>query len=410
MTPIALLIVAAIFLSGVLEIYLERRQILAVAAHKDQVPPAFARQLSLEDHRRAADYTLARTRLSVVEKSFDTIVTILWLAVFLAPAYALISHLIAPGLTRSVAIVVFIGAVGYLLDLPLTLYRTFRLEAAYGFNRTTPPVFVLDQLKAIALQLCLAVPLLYAFFAIERAIPGYWWLIGWAGFMALMVAMIVIYPMFIAPLFNKFTPMPDSPLREKIEALLARCGFESKGLFVMDASKRSTHGNAYFSGLGKAKRIVFFDTLLQEHSEDEILSILAHELGHFKYGHIKERVIEAAAMAFVGFAVMGWAFASGGLAKAFGLADDPGLVLVIVMFAIGPFAHLLSPLTNFLSRRAEFQADGFAKSIFGAEPMVSALTKLSRDNLATLTPDGLYALFYYSHPPISERIAHLEAA
>jgi STE24 endopeptidase len=383
---------------------------LVVAAHKDNVPAAFARQLSLEDHRRAADYTVARTRLSVVEKCFSTGETILWLAVFLGPAYRLISHVVAPGLARSVALVLFIGAVGYLLDLPFTLYRTFRLEAAFGFNRTTPRIFILDQIKAILLQLCLAVPLLFAFFAIERAIPTYWWLIGWAGFMAIMLSMIVIYPMFIAPLFNKFTPMPASPLREKIEALLARCGFESKGLFVMDASKRSAHGNAYFSGLGKAKRIVFFDTLLQKHSDDEILSILAHELGHFKYGHIKERVIETAIMAFVGFAVMGWAFASGALAKAFGLPDDPGLVLVIVMFAIGPFAHLLSPLTNFMSRRAEFQADGFAKSIFGAEPMVNALTKLSRDNLATLTPDRLYALFYYSHPPIPERIAHLEAA
>jgi len=410
MTPIALFIFAAIVLSGLLELYLERRQLATVAANKDHVPAAFARQLTLDEHRRAADYTLARTRLRLFEKSFETIVTLLWLLVILAPVSALVSGAIGPSLTRSVAIVFVVVAIGYVIDLPFTLYRTFRLEAAFGFNRTTPGMFVIDQLKGIALQLALGIPLLYAFFAIERAIPFYWWLIGWAGFMILVLAMIVIYPTFIAPLFNKFTPMPETSLKEKIEALLAKCGFESRGLFVMDASKRSTHGNAYFSGFGKAKRIVFFDTLLQKHSDDEILSILAHELGHFKFGHIRERVIEAGVLAFVAFAILGWAFGTPTLTAAFGLPFEPGLVLVIVMFAIGPFAQLLSPLTNFLSRRAEFQADGFAKSIFGAEPMVTALTKLSRDNLATLTPDRLYAMFYYSHPPIPERIAHLEAA
>ena len=410
MTPIALFIFAAIVLSGLLELYLERRQLATVAANKDHVPAAFARQLTLDEHRRAADYTLARTRLWLFEKSFETIVTLLWLLVILAPVSALVSGAIGPSLTRSVAIVFVVVAIGYVIDLPFTLYRTFRLEAAFGFNRTTPGMFIIDQLKGIALQLALGIPLLYAFFAIERAIPFYWWLIGWAGFMILVLAMIVIYPTFIAPLFNKFTPMPETSLKEKIEALLAKCGFESRGLFVMDASKRSTHGNAYFSGFGKAKRIVFFDTLLQKHSDDEILSILAHELGHFKFGHIRERVIEAGVLAFVAFAILGWAFGTPTLTAAFGLPFEPGLVLVIVMFAIGPFAQLLSPLTNFLSRRAEFQADGFAKSIFGAEPMVTALTKLSRDNLATLTPDRLYAMFYYSHPPIPERIAHLEAA
>jgi STE24 endopeptidase len=410
MTPIAFFIFAAIILSGLLEAYLERRQLATVAANKDHVPAAFAGQLTLEEHRRAADYTLARTRLSLIEKGFGTIVTLLWFLVLLAPVDALVSAVIGPGLTRSVAIVLLVAAVGYVIDLPFTLYRTFRLEAAFGFNRTTPGMFAVDQLKGVALQLALGIPLLYAFFAIERTIPFYWWLIGWAGFMALMLAMIVIYPTFIAPLFNKFTPMPETPLKGQIEALLAKCGFESRGLFVMDASKRSTHGNAYFSGLGKAKRIVFFDTLLQKHSDDEILSILAHELGHFKFGHIRERVLEVGVLAFIAFAILGWAFGRPTLTAAFGLPFDPGIVLVIVMFAIGPFAQLLSPVTNFLSRRAEFQADGFAKSICGAGPMVTALTKLSRDNLATLTPDRLYAIFYYSHPPIPERIAHLETA
>lgn len=409
MNLVVTVIFAAIILSGLLEIYLERRQLASVAAHKDQVPAAFMSQLTLDEHRRAADYTSARTRLTMAEKAFGTIIAVLWLAVFLAPAYDLVARFVAPGLSRSVALVVCIAAIFYVLDLPFTIVRTFWLEAAFGFNRTTPGMFFRDQVKGAALQLVLAIPLLYGFFALQHAIPDLWWLLGWAGFMMVMLAMMIIYPSFIAPLFNKFTPMPDTPLKAHIEALLAKCGFESKGLFVMDASKRSTHGNAYFSGFGKAKRIVFFDTLLQKHSEEEILSILAHELGHYKLGHVRERIIEAAALTFLAFAVLHWAFA-GGLAKAFGLPDDPGLVLVIVLFAMGPVGHLLSPLTNFLSRRAEFQADGFAKSMLGPQPMISALTKLSRDNLATLTPDWLYTVFYNSHPPIPERIAHLESA
>lgn len=401
---------AAIILSGLLELYLERRQLAAVTAHRDKVPTAFAHELTIEEHRRAADYTVARTKLSMVQKVFDTLISVLWLAVFLKPAYELISHAIGPGLLRSVAIILVIGTVGYVLDLPFSLLRTFRLEAKFGFNRMTPGMFIRDQIKSVVLQLCLAVPLLFGFFALARSIPNIWWLLAWAGFMIIMLAMTIIYPTFIAPLFNKFTPMPETPLKSRIEALLARCGFTSGGLFVMDASKRSTHGNAYFSGFGKSKRIVFFDTLLQKHSEDEILSVLAHELGHFKYGHVRERIVEAAVLSLVVFAVLGWAFSAGALATSFGLPNDPGLVLVIVMFAMGPFGHLLSPLTNFLSRRAEFQADGFAKSMVGPQPMITALTKLSRDNLATLTPDPLYTLFYYSHPPIPERIAHLEAA
>ncbi|MGB8277129.1 MAG: M48 family metallopeptidase [Methylovirgula sp.] len=409
MNLVVTVIFAAIILSGLLEIYLERRQLASVAAHKDQVPAAFVSQLTLDEHRRAADYTSARTRLTMAEKAFGTIIAVLWLAVFLAPAYDLVARFVAPGLSRSVALVVFVAAISYVLDLPFTIVRTFWLEAKFGFNRMTPGMFLRDQIKGAALQLVLAIPLLYGFFALQHAIPDLWWLLGWAGFMMVMLAMMIIYPTFIAPLFNKFTPMPDTPLKAHIEALLAKCGFESKGLFVMDASTRSTHGNAYFSGLGKAKRIVFFDTLLQKHSEEEILSILAHELGHYKLGHVRERIIEAAVLTFLAFAVLHWAFA-GGLAKAFGLPDDPGLVLVIVLFAMGPVGHLLSPLTNFLSRRAEFQADGFAKSMLGPQPMISALTKLSRDNLATLTPDWLYTLFYNSHPPIPERIAHLESA
>ena len=410
MNLVALVIFTAIVLSGALDIYLERRQARAVLANRERVPAAFVDQVSLDEHRRAADYTLARTRLAVAQTGFDTCLAVLWLILLLGPVYRLVAGIVPPGLSRSVAIVVAVGAISYLFHLPFTLVRTFRLEARFGFNRTTPALFLLDQVKAIALQLVLAVPLLYGFFALERALPELWWIFAWAGLMLVMVAMIVIYPAFIAPMFNKFTPMAEGPMKANIEALLKKCGFESKGLFVMDASKRSAHGNAYFSGFGKAKRIVFFDTLLEKHSPTEILSILAHELGHYKFGHVFQRILEAAILALLAFAVLHWAFATNALAHAFGLADDPGLVLMIVLLAFGPVSHVISPLTNFLSRRAEFQADDFAKSMTGPEPMISALTKLSRDNLATLTPDWLYTLFNYSHPPVPERIAHLKGA
>jgi STE24 endopeptidase len=374
------------------------------------VPTEFIDQLSPEEHAKAADYTLARTRLSVRQTAFDTIMAVLWLGLLLAPLYGLVATVVPPGLTRSVALVIAFAGVGTILNLPFALVRTFRLEARFGFNRMTPGMFVRDQLKGAALQLLLGVPLLYGLFALLAALPDLWWIFGWAGLMAVMIAMIVIYPAFIAPLFNKFTPMAEGPMKSRIEALLAQCGFESNGLFVMDASKRSAHGNAYFSGFGKAKQIVFFDTLLEKHSQEEILAILAHELGHYKFGHILQRIAETALLAFVVFFVLHWAFAAGSLAEAFGLPADPGLVLIVVLTAMGPLSQLVSPVTNYLSRRAEFQADGFAKKMVGREPMTSALTKLSRDNLSTLTPDWLYAIFTYSHPPVPERIAHLREA
>lgn len=408
MTALAALIFAAIVLSGLLNIYLDWRQSLAVRAHRGAVPGAFAGTVTLEEHQRAADYTEARARVAIIETIYDADLAIIWLAFLLRPVFHFVAAHISAGLTRSVATVVLVTAISYVLTLPFSIYKTFSLEAQFGFNRTTPAMFALDQVKAAALQLALGVPLLYGLFALLRALPNVWWIFAWAAMMIIMVAMIVIFPTFIAPLFNKFTPMAEGPMRASIVALLAKCGFESNGLFVMDASKRSAHGNAYFTGFGKAKRIVFFDTLLEKHTSDEILSVLAHELGHFKFGHVLQRIGESAFFALVGFAILHWAFAAGTLPAAFHLPNDPALVLIIVMTAMGPFTSLLAPLTNFLSRRAEFQADAFAKSMVGAAPMISALTKLSRDNLATLTPDWLYTIFNYSHPPVPERIAHLE--
>jgi STE24 endopeptidase len=410
MHVIAVAIVSAVVLSGALGIFLLRRQAAAVAAHRESVPAGFQGEISLEEHQRAAAYASASARLGIAKTVFDTIFTALWLTIFLGPLYLLVTQFIPPGISRSVAFVVAFALIERLFHLPFSVFSTFWLEARFGFNRATPLMFLRDRVKGAMLSLALSVPLLYGLFWLPRFMPGQWWLAAWAVFMVLAIIMSVIFPAIIAPMFNKFAPMPDGPMRERIEGLLGKCGFASNGLYVMDASRRSTHGNAYFTGFGKAKRIVLFDTILQNHTPDEILSILAHELGHYKLGHIGLRIAETAAYAFLGFAVLGFTFASGRLAVAFDLPSDPGLILIVALTAMGPLLHLLSPLTSYLSRRAEYQADNFARAMTGPLPMVSALTRLARDNLSTLTPDSLYALFYYSHPPVPTRIARLRGA
>ena len=407
MTPLAMMICVGIALSTGLGVYLRLRQTASVRRNRDLAPRDFAKEVTLEEHRRAADYTLARTRFSIFETVYDGIVSLLWLLFWLAPLYHLIAQATAPGLNRSVALFVAFVALAELLALPLSLADTFWLEARFGFNRQSLASFLTDWLKTGALQLVIGAPLLYAMFALLQAAPDYWWLCAFAGFMVFIVAMMAVYPSFIAPLFNKFSPLPENDLRRRLEALLQKCGFESRGLYVMDASTRSARGNAYFTGFGKAKRIVLFDTLLAKHTPEEIESILAHELGHFKFGHIRQMLAMAAGLAFVGFAALYWALGPSGLSAVFSLPADPGLGLIIAVLAKEPLMHILSPLMAWRSRRAEFEADDFAKEIVGKEPMIAALTRLTRDNLATLTPDRLYALFYYSHPPVPVRVAHL---
>ena len=407
MTPLAMMICAAIVVSTALGVYLRLRQMATVTCNRRATPRDFAKEVTLEEHRRAADYTLARTRFSIFETVYDGILSLLWLLFWLAPLYNIIAQVTAPGLNRSVALFVAFVALAELLAMPLSLADTFWLEARFGFNRQSLPSFLADWLKAGALQLTIGAPLLYAMFALLRAAPDYWWLCAFVGFMAFIVAMMAVYPTFIAPLFNKFSPLPEDDLRRRLEALLQKCGFESRGLYVMDASTRSARGNAYFTGFGNAKRIVLFDTLLAKHTPEEIESILAHELGHFKFGHIRQMLAMAAGLAFVGFAALHWALGPQGLSVVFSLPADPGLALIIAVLAKDPLMHILSPLIAWRSRRAEFEADDFAKRMVGKEPMIAALTRLTRDNLATLTPDRLYALFYYSHPPVPVRVAHL---
>jgi STE24 endopeptidase len=407
MDPLVVVIYAAVVLSGLLAIYLERRQARNASSRRREIPAAFLGQVTPEEHERAADYTVARSRIATAETLLDTVVAICWLGFWLLPLYSFLVRYLGPGLSLSVALVMSVSLIDQLLGLPISVLRTFGLEEKFGFNRITLGLFAADMAKGALLYVIVALPLLYGLFWVISALPGYWWLFAWLSLMAVTIAAVVIYPAFIAPLFNKFTPMTDEPMKTRMEAVLAKCGFESDGLFVIDASKRTSHGNAYFSGFGKAKRIVFFDTLVKQHSIDEIESVLAHELGHFKLGHVRQRIMVMALFTFFGFLALYWALGANGLASRFGFPNDPGLVFVVVLVAGEPVLHLLSPLTNMLSRRAEFQADDFAKSMVGKEAMIGALTKLSRDNLATLTPDWLYALFYYSHPSVPIRIEKL---
>ncbi len=409
MSAMGVVICLAIAASAGLGVYLRLRQMATVEANRDRVPPDFALDVTLDDHRRAAEYTIAKTEFSIVETIVDAAISILWLALGLAPLYAAIAVLVEPGLLRSVLFVLAFGVIAGLIDMPFAAARAFWLEARFGFNRLTPRKFLVDQAKTGALEIAVSAPLLFGMFWLLRAAPDTWWLFAYVAFLAIAVAMSVIYPTIIVPLFNTFTPLEEGAMKQRMEALLARCGFESKGLYVMDASTRSTHGNAYFSGFGKAKRIVFFDTLLAKHSPDEIESILAHELGHFKFGHMRQMLLQAAAIAFLGFAVLWLAFGSDVFAGWFGLPNDPGIVLVALLLAREPISHVLSPLLAWRSRRAEFEADAFARDLVGKEPMISALTRLTRDNLATLTPDPLYATFYFSHPPVPVRVAQLRA-
>jgi STE24 endopeptidase len=407
MTAVGSLIILAIIMSGCFGVYLRLRQIQNVSRNRNTVPQDFVSEVSLSDHQRAADYTIERTRFGIAELVFDTLISILWLTTWLSPLYLFVAHYSESSITRSVMVVLSFGIISHFLEMPFSLFNSFWIEEKFDFNRLTLKTFILDELKTSLLTCIIMIPALYAMFALLGALPDTWWIFSYAIFMTLTVAMTVIYPTLIAPLFNKFTPMGEGATKERMESLLLKCGFESKGLFIMDASKRSAHGNAYFSGFGKGKRIVFFDTLLEKHTLEEIESILAHELGHFKYGHVFQIIVQSAVLALIAFFAIYYAFSSGIISNWFNLQNDPGVVLIALLLAKEPISLILTPVLSWRSRKAEFEADDFARKIVGQEAMVSALTRLTRDNLASLTPDPLFAAFYFSHPPVPLRVAQL---
>ncbi len=403
-------IVVASFWTG-LSLWLSVRQIRCVRRHRDAVPADFAASVTLEEHRKAADYTVARERLSGVRTIWDLLVTLGWVLGGINLVYGALASVLPASLGLGVTFLIATSAIGAVLSMPLDIYRTFVLEQAFGFNRTTPAMFVLDKLKGWAIGLAIAVPLLFACLWAMRAFVGLWWLWTWFGVVALMFAAPTIYVRFIAPRFNKFTPLRDGELRGRIETLLHRCGFRAGGLFSMDASRRSAHGNAFFIGFGKTKRVVLFDTLIAASTPEEIEAVVAHELGHDRHGHVLFGLARSAAMAFLVLAAFGWLSKQPWLLPSFGIAyHDDALALLACLLLSGLVGPLLAPLGNWISRRNEFQADDFARRQVAAGPMISALVRLSRDNASTLTPDAVYALVHYSHPPVPLRIRQLREA
>lgn len=407
-----LVFLAAMF---ALQNWLAFRHIAHIRAHRPAVPAAFSDTISLEAHQKAADYSIEKTRLGQIESTVDVLFLLaLTLGGGLYFFDAQVGRGLENGYGRGLALILTLVILSWLLSLPFDLYRTFRIEARYGFNKMTGKLYLLDALKGMVLGALIGIPLLLATFWLMEKMGTYWWFyvwLMWLGFTALMLA---LYPNFIAPLFNKFLPLENEALKARIEALLTRCGFASQGLFVMDGSKRSSHGNAYFTGFGKTKRIVFFDTLIERLSAPEIEAVLAHELGHFKRRHILKMMISRFSIALLVLAAMGWVIDKPWFYEGLGfpfMSPMPHLAVSLVLFfmTLPVFTFWLTPLGSLLSRKHEFEADAYAASQTHAGDLVTALVKLYRDNAATLTPDPLHSAIYDSHPPAAIRIAHLQS-
>ena len=392
-------------------LWLLARHARHVARHRDRVPRDFAAIVPREAHAKAADYTRDKVRVAAVETVFVDGAVLLAMSVGggLALLDAASRSAFGAGYARELATVFGFVAVGAVASLPFDAWRTFGVEARHGFNQTTVATFATDIAKGLALALALGTPLVLAVCWFIEATGAWWWVWAWVAWVAFTLLLVAIFPRWIAPLFNRFTPLEEGELRARIEALVARCGFRAEGFFVMDGSKRSSHGNAYFTGFGRDKRIVFFDTLVERLTQGEIEAVLAHELGHFARGHIPRLLAVRFALAFGLLAVLGWAGGEPAFAGAFGLAFPlpTGALLAAFMMVVPAFTFPFQPLASLLSRRQEFEADEFAARHASADDLVSALGKLYRDNAATLTPDPLHSLVYDSHPPAALRIAHL---
>ncbi len=395
---------------------LASRQIRHVARHRGAVPPAFADAVSLAAHQKAADYTVAKSRLGLLDMSFEAALLLIWtLLGGLNWLNGLLLDAMGSGMLQQLALLGAFAAVGGLLSLPLSWWSTFRVEERFGFNKMTLSLWLVDLAKGTLVGSLIGLPIAALVLWLMSAAGPLWWLWAWGAWMAFNLLALVLYPTLIAPLFNKFEPLQDEALTARVQALMQRCGFAAKGLFVMDGSKRSAHANAYFTGFGAAKRVVFFDTLLQQLSPPEVDAVLAHELGHYKHRHILQRVLLLFGLSFLGFAALGWVsgqlwFYSGlGVTPALDAPND-ALALILFLMVVPLFTFFLSPLMAQLSRRHEFQADAYAVSQTSGTDLATALLKLFKDNASTLTPDPLYARFYYSHPPASERLARLRGA
>jgi len=394
--------------------WLAQRQMRFVAKHRNSVPAEFAEKVALAEHQKAADYTIAKLRLGVLENGVSAIILIgFTLLGGLQILNISLSQLLGDGITQQIALLGSIAIISGMVDLPFSWYKQFHLEERFGFNRMGKQLFFIDMIKGLGVGAAIGIPLLWVILSLMAKAGDLWWLWAWVVLTVFSLLMQWIFPSFIAPLFNKFQPLPDGALKTQIEALLARCEFASQGLFVMDGSKRSAHGNAFFAGMGKAKRIVFFDTLIEKLNPGEVEAVLAHELGHFKCKHIRKRLLVSFALSFGMFALLGWISTQAWFYTDLGVMPNlngynGGLALALFMLVSPVFSFFFTPLASIASRKHEYEADGFAATKSSAKDLISALVKLYQDNASTLTPDPIYTAFYSSHPPAPLRIANLQ--
>jgi len=414
---LTLLFATALVGSLAVQFWLASRQMRHVAAHRDAVPAPFAKTITLAAHQKAADYTLAKGRFGLLTTALSAAVLLAWtLLGGLDALNVAVRDAIQPrfgDMAYQLALLTAFIAIGGLIELPFDWINTFRLEQRFGFNRVTPKMFVVDRIKAVFVGALIGLPIATLILWIMDATGGLWWLWAWGAWIAFNLLILVLYPTMIAPMFNKFKPLDDESLKERVQSLMARCGFSVKGLFVMDGSKRSAHANAYFTGLGVAKRVVFFDTLLAKLSPGEVEAVLAHELGHFKYKHVMKRMALMFAASLAGFALLGWLASQTWFYSAFGVqpnmsTPNDALALLLFVLVVPVFAFFVSPLLARWSRKHEYEADAYACAQASGGDLAAALLKLHEDNASTLTPDPLYVRFYYSHPPASERLAALQ--
>ncbi|MGK0296682.1 MAG: STE24 endopeptidase [Gammaproteobacteria bacterium] len=398
-----------LFCSLTLQFYLIYRHIRHVGLHRERVPEEFSENISLDAHQKAADYTQAKSRIGIVDLILSSALLLIWT---LGGGFNFIDQFIR-GMTTSelwtgVCFMLSVLILSSLLDIPMSIYRTFILEEKFGFNKTTPKIFISDMVKSFVLMIIIGTPMLALILWIMTNAGDQWWLYVWMTWLGFSLFMMWFYPEFIAPMFNKFKPLEDQELKSRIENLLVRNGFASQGIFIMDGSSRSSHGNAYFTGMGSNKRIVFFDTLINDLSHQEIEAVLAHELGHFKCNHIKKRISVMAIIFLVGFWILGWLIDKQWFYSGLGVDQASNyMALILFMMALPVFTFFLQPISSYFSRRDEFEADDFAAEQAHASDLIKALVKLYKENANTLTPDPLYSAFHDSHPPAPIRIAHL---
>ncbi len=391
-------------------LWLGSRQVTHVQANRAQVPAAFAADISLESHQKAADYSSAKTKLALTEV---VVQALLLLAFTLGGGLQWLDDVwrnILPNaeIMRGALVICSAMLISALIDIPFEYYKTFTVDEKFGFNKMTKNMFFSDLVKHSLVGIALGAPILFAALWLMQGAGQYWWFYLWVVWSIFNIIMLAVYPTFIAPLFNKFTPLADESLKSRIEALLTKCGFKSQGLFVMDGSARSSHGNAYFTGFGSSKRVVFFDTLLSRLNTEEIEAVLAHELGHFKHHHVIKRIAMLFFMSFVGLALLGWLTNQTWFYNGLGVSIPSNYMALMLFLLVSPvFLFILRPIMASYSRKNEFEADDYAAKHANAKHLVEALVKLYRDNASTLTPDPLHSAFYDSHPPASMRIAKL---